>query len=189
MAARITGVSGRLSNSVGEFRSLFIFRVRWEHIREVSHQYENDNDNEHVITLWVRASKSRRHLAPFRSDKFVTFQTNVFLLICFDMWSFYASKCNPIWLFEKELMTCSLSYSYWCEASRLHQTWDRRLGRVLLGTFWTTGDVVQSHSREIHSHWWTLIWRHFLARLAEWLLLGRTCRLEFCRVLFKFDLN
>jgi hypothetical protein len=27
-------------------------------IREASHQYENDNDNEHVITLWVRASKS-----------------------------------------------------------------------------------------------------------------------------------
>jgi hypothetical protein len=35
--------------------------------REVSHQYENDNDDEHVITLWVRASKSWRHLAPFRS--------------------------------------------------------------------------------------------------------------------------
>jgi hypothetical protein len=26
------------------------------YIREVSHQYENDNDNEHVITLWVCAS-------------------------------------------------------------------------------------------------------------------------------------
>jgi hypothetical protein len=29
--------------------------------RDVSHQYENDNDNGHVITLWVRASKSWRH--------------------------------------------------------------------------------------------------------------------------------
>jgi hypothetical protein len=27
-------------------------------IREVSHQHENDIDNEHVIILWVRASKS-----------------------------------------------------------------------------------------------------------------------------------
>jgi hypothetical protein len=35
--------------------------------REVSHHYENDNDNEHVITLWIRVSKSC-HLAPFRSD-------------------------------------------------------------------------------------------------------------------------
>jgi hypothetical protein len=46
-------------------------------IREVSHQYEYDYDNEHVITLWVRVSKSRRHLAPFRLDKFVMFQTNM----------------------------------------------------------------------------------------------------------------
>jgi hypothetical protein len=50
--------------------------------REVSHQYENEN--EHFIPSWV----SWRHLAPFRSDKFVTFQhvqTNMILLICFDM--------------------------------------------------------------------------------------------------------
>jgi hypothetical protein len=27
-------------------------------IREVSHQHENDNNNEHVIILWIRASNS-----------------------------------------------------------------------------------------------------------------------------------
>jgi hypothetical protein len=91
------------------------------YIREVSHQYENDNANEHVITLWIHASKSWRHLASFRSDKFVRFQTNMILLICFDMWAFPACKCYAIWLFEKELMT--LSYSCWCETSLIRTTW------------------------------------------------------------------
>jgi hypothetical protein len=40
--------------------------------REVSHQYKNDDDTEHVITLWVRASKWWRHLPSLRPDKFVT---------------------------------------------------------------------------------------------------------------------
>jgi hypothetical protein len=40
--------------------------VRIKHNWEVSHQYENNKDNEHVIILWARASKSWRHLRSFR---------------------------------------------------------------------------------------------------------------------------
>jgi hypothetical protein len=49
--------------------------------------------------LWVRVltyvrqnhDVISRHLS---SDKFVTFQTNMILLICFDMWTFSACKCH-----------------------------------------------------------------------------------------------
>jgi hypothetical protein len=35
-----------------------LFSIIYNNNREVSDQHENDNDNEHVIILWVRASKS-----------------------------------------------------------------------------------------------------------------------------------
>jgi hypothetical protein len=81
------------------------------HNMEVSHQHENDN--EHIITLWVRASKSWRtcikvmtsssvvSLASMRIGfHFRTFQTNIILFIFFDLWTCSPWKCNTVWLFE-----------------------------------------------------------------------------------------
>jgi hypothetical protein len=57
-----------------------------------------------VIILWVRASKSWRHLRSFpwrqRGFHFRTFQTNINLLIFFDLWTCSPWKCNIIWLFQ-----------------------------------------------------------------------------------------
>jgi hypothetical protein len=84
--------------------------------REVSHH--DEHSRHHVVgTLHKRVSKSRRHLASFRPGKFVTYDFVDLLRYV----GIFACKCNPIWLFKKELMTCSLSlsYSYWCETSLL----------------------------------------------------------------------
>jgi hypothetical protein len=77
-----------LSDSVGFLRGLrFPPTLHYEspnivygaNDMEVSYKYENDT--EHVITLWVRASKSWRHLASFRSDKFVTYHLIIWKII------------------------------------------------------------------------------------------------------------
>jgi hypothetical protein len=90
-------------------------------IREVSHRYENDTDNEHFITLCVRTC-----VQIMTSSRAISFRQvsellrRIICFICFDMWSFSACKSYAIRLFEKELkMKCSLSllYSYWCETS------------------------------------------------------------------------
>jgi hypothetical protein len=55
--------------------------------REASHQHENDNDNEHFIILWVRASVFGRFAGVNEDRHFRTFQTNIILLIFFDLWT------------------------------------------------------------------------------------------------------
>jgi hypothetical protein len=90
--------------------------------REVSHLCENDNDNEHVITLWVRVSKSWRHLAPFRSDVTSSWRSKR------TWFCWFASTCGHF-RHANEMSFDYLNknwwrvryryrqYSYWCETS------------------------------------------------------------------------
>jgi hypothetical protein len=64
-------------------------------IREFSHQYENDNDNEHVISLWVRASRSWRYLAPFRSTSSSRSKRTWFCWFASICWHFPLANAIP----------------------------------------------------------------------------------------------
>jgi hypothetical protein len=109
----------------------------WIYNREVLHQYENDN--EHVITLWVCVEivKSSRVIS-FRQVRVNmrivfhsrTFQTNMILFIFFDKWKFfllanaipldYLELCILSMVFQHFRCTIELQFFSWLQYVTLH---------------------------------------------------------------------